>query len=525
MTRTLRVLLVEDSPDDELLVLRALGKAGHDVEHTRVETAAAMSAALDAGGWDIIISDHRLPQFTSTEALKLLQQRQIDLPFVICSGTIGEESAVAAMKAGAHDYVMKGNLARLGAVVARELKEAGSRAERRRAEAALEVSEQRLRQAQKMEAIGRLAGGIAHDFNNLLTAIIGYSELLLSQLDEGPVRRDVVEIKQAGDRAAALTRQLLAFSRQQVLEPQVVDLNAIARNIDQLLRRLIGEDVDLAAEPAADLGRTKADPGQIEQVIMNLAINARDAMPDGGRLTIRTSNVEVAPEEAIALGAPAGAYVLLEVEDTGVGMDAETQSRIFEPFFTTKDPNKGTGLGLSTVYGIVQQSGGAIGVSSAPGRGTTFRVYLPRVDAPLSEARRPPAPPAEPTTSETILIAEDEAAIRNLLRTVLGRAGYTLVEGSTAEEALERLESHAGPVDLLISDVVMPGLNGPELLARVRLRHPGVPVLFLSGYTDLTAFGAPMTEDSLAFLAKPFTPTALRNKVREVLNGQRGSRL
>jgi two-component system, cell cycle sensor histidine kinase and response regulator CckA len=412
-------------------------------------------------------------------------------------------------------------LREVGDYLALAIAESEAQEQRKRVESALSISQQRLRQAQKLEAVGRLAGGIAHDFNNLLTAIIGYSELLLAELPDRDdvIRRDVLEIKQAGDRAASLTRQLLAFSRQQVLEPQVVDLNAIVRNMDQLLRRLIGEDVHLVIDSAADLGQTKADPGQIEQVVMNLALNARDAMGDGGRLSIRTCNAALQADEASALGATPGEYVVLEVEDNGSGMDAETQSRIFEPFFTTKEPNKGTGLGLATVYGIVQQSHGAIGVTSSPGRGTTFRIYLPRVDEPVRPARAdgPSAPHVE--TSETILIAEDESSIRNLMRAVLARSGYRLIESANAEEALERLAAYDGSIHLLISDVVMPGLNGPELAARVRQRQPDVQVLFLSGYADQAVLGE--QSGPHAFLAKPFTPAVLKEKVRQLLEPRR----
>jgi two-component system, cell cycle sensor histidine kinase and response regulator CckA len=298
-----------------------------------------------------------------------------------------------------------------------------------------------------------------------------------------------------------------------------VDVNAIVGEMEKLLRRIIGEDIVFETESEPAPARVKADPGQLEQVLMNLAVNARDAMPRGGRLTIRTSNVELAGPDALALAAPPGRYVLLAVADSGTGMDAETQSRIFEPFFTTKDANKGTGLGLSTVYGIVQQSAGFLSLSSEPGKGTTFRIYLPHVDAaaPPSPGRTAGPAGAAHHGTGTILLAEDESAIRSIMRKVLARNGYQLIEAASGEEALECLATHAGSVDLLISDVVMPGLNGPELAARLRTRFPALRVLYLSGYTDLTMLDRELARGRVAFLPKPFTPSALTEKVRQVL--------
>src|SRR5437867_1097668 len=379
MTRPLRVLILEDSDDDAALLLRELRRQNYEPIYARADTAKGMNEALDREPWSLIISDYAMPQFTAMHALDILKRRNLDLPFVIVSGIIGEETAVVAMKSGAHDFLMKGKLTRLGAAIERELRDAQERREHKKAEEALRRSEEQLRQSQKVEAIGRLAGGIAHDFNNLLTIINGYTELLLARIPgEDRMSRDINEIRKAGQRAASLTRQLLAFSRKQILEPKVLDLNAIVVDLEKMLRRLIGEDIELVISPAADLRRTKADPGQIEQVIMNLVVNARDAMPQGGKLTLETANVDL--DDAYAgghVGVRAGAYILLAVSDTGCGMDREAMAHIFEPFFTTKGPGKGTGLGLSTVYGIVKSHGGFLDVSSTPGQGTIFQVYLP----------------------------------------------------------------------------------------------------------------------------------------------------
>jgi two-component system cell cycle sensor histidine kinase/response regulator CckA len=383
--------------------------------------------------------------------------------------------------------------------------------------------EAQLNQAQKMEAIGRLAGGVAHDFNNLTTAILGYSELMLRRLGaEDPLRRHVAEVTRAAERAAALTRQLLAFSRKQLLQPRVLDLAEVLEHSRGLLERLIGEDVELVTRAEAGVGRVRADPVQLDQVILNLAVNARDAMPRGGRLVLEASNSDL--DEDYAHGhvtVRPGRYVMLAVSDTGHGMDKETQERIFEPFFTTKEKGKGTGLGLSTVYGIVQQSGGYVWVYSEVGRGTTFKIYLPRVE---EEADRAEAPAAEPAVthaaaSETLLLVEDEASVRELLRELLESAGYSVLEASRPAEALELARSREGPIHLLITDVVMPDMTGPELAQRVVQVRPGLRMLFLSGYTEGVIADKGLLADGAHFLQKPFTTDALEVKVRDVLNG------
>jgi two-component system cell cycle sensor histidine kinase/response regulator CckA len=384
--------------------------------------------------------------------------------------------------------------------------------------------EEQLRQAQKMEAVGRLAGGIAHDFNNLLTVINGYSGLLLDALTGDDSRRDLAaEVLRAGERAAALTRQLLAFSRQQVVAPRLLDLNSVVADMEKMLRRVIGEDVELATSLQPGLRPIKADPGQVEQVLMNLAVNARDAMPQGGRLTIETRNVNL--DESYVRVRPdvrPGPYVLLAVSDTGHGMTAEVKARLFEPFFTTKEAGLGTGLGLATVYGIVKHSGGHIEVYSEPGAGTTFKVYLPRAEGVGKPGRSYQGEMVSPQGSETILVAEDEEGVRSLICAVLRGQGYLVLEAGNGEEALALCERHEGPIDLLVTDVVMPGLGGRQLAERLAGLHPRcfpqVRVLYLSGYTDDAVVRHGVLHEQVHFLQKPFSPVALAQKVREVLD-------
>jgi len=392
--------------------------------------------------------------------------------------------------------------------------------ERSAAEESLRRTEDQLRQSQKMDAVGRLAGGVAHDFNNMLTAILGFSQLMRFRLaEDDPARQDTEEIEKAAMRAAALTRQLLAFSRQQVLEPKVLDLNAVITEAGTLLRRVIGADIDLHTATSDDLGRVKADPGQIDQIIMNLVVNARDAMPDGGKLTIETANIELSEDYTRShVGVKPGRYVMLAVSDTGCGMDAETQSRIFEPFYTTKGVGKGTGLGLSTVYGIVQQSDGHIEVYSEPGRGAAFKVYLPRIDT-ASERLSLAAPQAQPTRgTETILVVEDEEQVRYVIRQTLELSGYSVIEAPDGRRALELCEQPGFRIDLVVTDIVMPELGGPELVRRLERLEREWPVLYISGYTDRAIVHHGILSAGRAFLQKPFTPDALLRKVREVMD-------
>jgi two-component system cell cycle sensor histidine kinase/response regulator CckA len=383
--------------------------------------------------------------------------------------------------------------------------------------------EEQLRLAQKMEAIGRLASGIAHDFNNLLTAILGYCGILTQRESQGlPYGGEIEEIRRAGERAAALTRQLLALSRQQVMSPEVIDLSTVVADIEGMLRRIIGEDLDLVTVLASGLGRVKADRGQIEQVIMNLVVNARDAMPGGGRLTIETRNIELDDDYARRhIAVQPGSYVVLAVSDTGVGMSEEVQSHIFEPFYTTKERGKGTGLGLSTTFGIVKQSGGNIWVYSEPGRGTTFKIYLPRVEEPLAVAARDA--PAEAVRSlrgdETILLAEDDDTVRLLARIALESYGYTVLAANGGEQALEILDRRSGTIHLLVTDMLMPGMIGTELASRVTALRPEIKILFMSGYTDNAIAGHEGFAGKVTLVEKPFTIEGLAGKVREVLNG------
>ncbi len=632
----LRLLLVEDSEDDAELVALALKRGGYAVSYERVQTRADMAAALDREPWDAVISDYTMPGFDAPSAFAVLRSRNQDLPFIIVSGTVGEETAVAAMRLGVHDYLLKDKLSRLAPAIERELREAAERAARREAEIALRRSEARyrrlaeagiigihihdaagrileandafltmvghspddvrsgaltlseltapdvraaaveqlashgvlrsteqeyvrkdgtrvpalvalatlegghnisvsldlterkrleeqLRTSQKMEAIGALAGGVAHDFNNLLSVILSYTRLLLDGLPpDDPIASDLEEVHTAGLRAADLTRQLLAFSRKQLLQPRVLDVNSIVTGMEKMLRRLLGEGIELSLIAGARVGKVHADPGQLEQVVMNLVVNARDAMPKGGQLSIETDNVVLSSEDAAQhAGLAAGPYVVISVTDTGTGIDANTQSRIFEPFFTTKEHGKGTGLGLSTVYGIVKQSAGDIVVSSELGKGSTFKVYLPRTDG-AADALVPDAP-AAPTLRghETVLIVEDEDQVRGIMRAVLRRYGYNVLEAHNGGEAFLVCEKYPEPIHLLITDVILPRMSGREVATRLTSMRPDMKVLFVSGYIESSVEHHGMLDAGIAFLPKPITPELLANKARDVLDAPR----
>ena len=391
--------------------------------------------------------------------------------------------------------------------------------DRKRAEKEMAVLEEQLRQSQKMEAIGRLAGGIAHDFNNILTIIKGYSQLSLSELKEGhPLKENIEGIIKSTDRATDLIRKILAFSRRQVMEMRVLDLNTLLMDLDRLLRRIIGEDIELVTVLAEDLGRVKVDPGQIEQVILNLAVNAKDAMPNGGKLTLETANTEL--DETYArnhIAVIPGRYVMLSMSDTGAGMSPEVKERIFEPFFTTKEKGKGTGLGLSTVYGIVKQSGGNIWVYSEPGQGTTFKIYFPREEEPLEEIRVKVVKEELPRGSETVLVVEDEEEVRKLTVRILQKQGYKVLEASQGDEALFICGQHEEPIHLLVTDVVMPGMSGRELSEHLTSLRPEIKILYMSGHTNSAIVHHGVLEPGVILLQKPFTPEALARKVREVL--------
>lgn len=397
--------------------------------------------------------------------------------------------------------------------------------DRIRAEESLRRSEVQLRQAAKMEAVGRLSGGVAHDFNNLLSVILSYTTSMLDELPAAhPMREDLGEVRRAGQRAADLTRQLLAFSRRQPMELKVLSLNELVKSTGGLLQRLIGEDVELKMDFEPRLGRVRVDPGQMVQVVMNLAVNARDAMPSGGRLSIRTANVDLEDEHAAAqLELPVGLYVLLRVSDTGTGMDEATLARLFEPFFTTKAPGEGTGLGLATIFGIVKQSGGTIRVQSQPGQGATFDVYIPRSEQAAESGGERPERMHTENGNELVLLVEDDEQVRTLVRRILGHHGYEVLEADGVEKALALFEQYEDSIDLLLTDVVMPRMSGRELAERLLRSHGALKVLYMSGYTEDVASRHGVVESSAAFLLKPLTPRALLRKVREVLDAKRAA--
>jgi signal transduction histidine kinase len=518
--KALRALIADDSENDVLLLVRVLRKAGYEPVYERVWNAPAMKAALQRQAWDIVISDYEMPNFGGFEALQLLKESGHDLPFILVSGVVSEETAVAAMKAGAHDYIMKRNLARLVPAIERELREAQTRGARKAAEAALRQSEEQLRQVQKIEAMGRLAAGVAHDFNNILTVITGHSELLSRQLDaDDPRRKNAEQIEKAAYRAAGLTRQLLIFSRKQVIEPRVLNLNAVILNIKKMLCRLIGEDIEFCTllDPAA--GHIKADPGQIEQVIMNLAVNARDAMPTGGKLTVTTANTTLDKNHLKNFpDMGAGDCVMLAIADTGTGMSEEVKAHLFEPFFTTKPSGQGTGLGLATCFGIVKQNTGHINVHSELGSGTTFKIYFPQVQSALEPPRARILPTEAAGGNETVLLVEDEPVVRELAVATLREKGYTVVEAGNGEEGLRLARQHDGKIDLVLTDVVMPVMGGKEMADALRTSHPDTKVLFTSGYTEDAMGHHGVLRPGIVFLQKPYLTAALARKVREVLD-------
>jgi signal transduction histidine kinase len=511
MARPLRVLLLEDQENDAILLLHELERLEYQVTWKRVDSPEAMLAALEAEGWDAIISDFSMPAFSACDALLLCRQRGVEIPFIIVSGTIDEETAVESLRLGADDFITKGRLARLGPAIERGLRDYEQRQARRTAEA-------RLQQAQKMEVVGQLAGGVAHDFNNLLGVIQGYGELLKKQLaTDDSSRGRVDQILQAAIRGAALTRQLLAFGRQQSFEARPLDLNAVVTGIEPLLCRLIGEDVQIITVLEDGLHFVKVDPTQMEQVLMNLAINARDAMGGGGRLIIETSNIDLGSTYLTSHpDASPGPYAMLAVSDTGQGMDAETLGHVFEPFYTTKEPGKGTGLGLTTVYGIVRQSGGHIAVYSEPGRGTTFKVYLPRTE-PVEKAAAAAVPQTPRAAGEIVVLVEDEPALRAVIGDLLREGGYTVIDGPSPEAALAAAEAHGGPIHLLLTDLVMPQMSGHEAAARLTRARPGVKVLYMSGYANAAAGQQGHLLPRHAYLQKPFSLDTLLRKMHEVL--------
>ncbi len=515
----LRVLIIEDSDDDATIILLHLEREGYDVEHLRIESAESMRKALSQDSWNVIICDHALPSFDSFAALKIARDFDEDLPFIVVSGKIGEETAVEAMRAGADDYIMKDRLKRLGPVIDREMLHAEDRRRKRQAgEERVELEEQ-LRQSQKMEAIGQLAGGIAHDFNNLLTVINSYGTVLLKEIGpDNPWHSDVREILDASHRAAILIRQLLAFSRKQILHPKVIDLGRVVEEMQNVLGRLIGERIELVVRIAPGVDSIKADPIQIEQVVMNLVLNARDAISQGGCVTLSVDNVKLDDRTAAAIGdLTSGDYIILAVSDDGAGMDEETRSHIFEPFYTTKGIGKGTGLGLSTVFGIVTQSGGGIEVDSETGKGSDFRVYFPSVDAATQSAEQQIAYTGPLEGNETILVVEDEEAILNLLVSTLDKFGYTVLFARHGEDALVVVEEHGRRIDALITDVIMPQMGGYELAERLAPMQPEMSVLFMSGYSEESEPDQAKQKPQ-NLIRKPFVAQEVVEKIRTILD-------
>jgi two-component system, cell cycle sensor histidine kinase and response regulator CckA len=511
MAQPLRVLYVGN---DGLAALEAeLRNGGFAPLFQSAATIAELDALL-GNDWDIAISEFSVEGLGALEVLAQLQNKGVDLPVIVVSSKAKDAEIVAVLKAGAADYMSLRNLMRLNAAVERELRAAKLRRERTRLE-------EQFRQAQKMEAVGRLAGGVAHDFNNLLTVITGYSDMLLAGKDLREAQRSALEeIRRSAARGGALTHQLLAFSRRQPLEARMVRLNGLILHVEKLLRRLIGEDIELVTIPAASQDEVEADPGRLEQVVMNLVVNARDAMPGGGKLTIETAAMQLGDYMSKELGVAPGHFVVTSITDTGMGMDEATQSHLFEPFFTTKNPGRGTGLGLATAYGIIRQSGGAIAFSSELGKGTTARIYLPLAVHEDPADKEGTAEPEPLTGAETILLVEDEVRVRKLIVDVLSSRGYHVLEASRGTDALQLCGAYDGEIDLAVVDVVMPEISGPELVKRIFQTRPATSVLYISGYTDEAVVHHGIPESGAAFLQKPFLPDELARKVREVLDSR-----
>ena len=512
--RHVSILLIDDDPQAQALIEMALIDAHFERRIEVATTAAAGLERIKTREHDIYLVDQRLPDGTGIDLIRLAKDLGTDKPFILLTGYGSGALDEAALREGAADYVEKHLV---GAHLERSIRYA---LRDWQASRALHDREEQLRQSQKMEAIGRLAGGVAHDFNNLLTAIIGYTDMIGERTDvDAATAREVREIRHAADRGAALTRQLLAFSRKQFLNPTVININESVAGLLHMLPRLIGDHIHTDARLGTGLGFVKADASQIEQVIVNLVLNARDAMPNGGHVTIETANVamndERLTEEGLTL--EPGPYVLLAITDTGVGMDDATRAHAFEPFFTTKAKGKGTGLGLATVYGIIDQSGGGIAMQTAPGRGTSIRIYLPVTTAsPVPE--RPQITPLATEGTETLLLVEDNDAIREISARALRRRGYTVHEARNAEEAIDWVSKATRRADILITDVVMPGLSGPNLAARLMQQNPKIRVLYMSGYTDDATEVHGTFWGGVPILQKPFTPSQLAERVRMALD-------
>jgi two-component system, cell cycle sensor histidine kinase and response regulator CckA len=512
MGTPLRVLLIEDSDDDSLLTVRELKQGGYDVEFERVDTPDALKSSVTSRRWDLVISDFSMPKFTGRDALRLVRSLGSTAPFIFVSGTMGEDTAVAALKEGAQDYLVKTNLKRLVPAVQRELKEAQEQRERQRLE-------QHVHQLQKFEAIGRLAGGIAHDFNNVVGAILGWAELGCEEAESGSRFHDRFDkIRKQALWAGRLTSQLLAFARRQVLQPKKIKLNTLAEETVSLLRRTLGEHVEICILSDEDLNVISADPAQVEQALMNLCLNARDAMPDGGQLLIETRNAQIGEAycRQNAFGR-VGDFVMLAVSDTGTGMDTGTLEKVFEPFFTTKELGRGTGLGLATVYGIVKQHDGFINAYSELGKGSAFRLYFPTATG-VQDQRTVNSEDDLCKGTETILLADDHVGLRESAREMLEGLGYRVIQATNGAEALEEFKSNPSGIDLLVIDVVMPILDGPEAFAQISKIRPDVRAIFTSGYSSESKSLKSAIEQGYSFLQKPYGLKALSQAVRHALD-------
>jgi signal transduction histidine kinase len=511
VAKPLRALIVEDSEDDATLIVRELTRGAFEVAHLRVDNAGAMNRALGSEHWDVVISDYSMPGFSGAEALKIRRTWTSDVPFIYVSGTLGEETAIAALKSGAQDYLVKGRLGRIVPAIERELHDAEGKRERKR----LEIQ---VHQLQRFEAIGRLAGGIAHDFNNVIGAILGFAEIAQTELPEGHRTRDRLQkICEQAQRASKLTRQLLAFARRQVLQPQSLDVNALIKETVRFLGTIIGEHIRIELDLSRELAPTWADPTQIEQVLMNLCLNARDAMPQGGRILIRTQMTEIRSGEVVPRPYyKSGTYVLITVSDTGIGMNAETMERIFEPFFTTKEVGKGTGLGLATVYGIVKQHEGIIDAESKPGHGTEFRVYLPAGSGAAQAVEKKEEASVKGT--ETILVAEDHDGLREAAKEMLESLGYQVLLAATGGHAAEMFAANYTSIDLVLLDVVMPNMTGPEAFEKMSALKPGLRAIFTTGYTAEADALRSVIHSGVSVLQKPYGSKELGQRVRSLLD-------
>lgn len=514
MKSPLHILHLEDDLNDAALVKATLKTDGILTETTRVENQDDFVAALEGGGIDLILSDFTLPAFDGVSALEIVRTQWPDIPFIFVSGTLGEERAIDSLKSGAADYVLKEGLVRLVPAVRRAMQQVEDQIGHRKLEA-------QFIEAQKMEVLGQLAGGIAHDFNNILAVVMGYGDLIAADLDpNSPLLKYTKEIKLATERATGLTGQLLVFSRKQTVQPIALNLNGVVNDLEQMLRRLIDEGIEMSVVPGEHIGCIKADAGYLGQVLMNMVINARDSMPHGGRLSIETS--KVALDEAYAQSHPGhapGDYVMLGISDTGAGMTDEVQKHLFEAFFTTKSLGKGTGLGLATCQTIVQFSGGHIDFCSEVGKGTTFKIYFPSIEQPAVIPEKPaPAAPL-PRGTETLLVVEDDQSVRHLARGILEAQGYEVLTASNGEEALRVInQSQEQRISLVITDVIMPLMNGTVMAEWLKETYPELNILFTSGYTGEAISREGILETGVAFLPKPYSRSTLVYKVREMLD-------